>query len=100
VSRAAGMALTKAVAGEGAPFNILVNALLVGKISSDQWVRRAETRGESLETVLEEMGRKIPMGRVGTAEEFASAACFLASDAASYITGTAVNVDGGASPVV
>ncbi|HEY0295553.1 MAG TPA: SDR family oxidoreductase [Bordetella sp.] len=100
VSRAAGMALTKALAGEGAPFNILVNALLVGRIESDQWVRRAQATGQSLETVLEEMGRSIPMGRVGTADEFASAACFLASDGASYITGTALNVDGGASPVV
>ncbi len=40
------------------------------------------------------------MGRVGAAQEFANAACFLASDAASYITGTAINVDGNRSPVV
>lgn len=102
VSRAAGMALTKVLAGEGAPYNVLVNALLVGRIESDQWVRRhaAENKGRSLSDYYAEMGRTVPMGRVGTAEEFANAACFLASDQGSYITGTAINVDGGACPVV
>ena len=100
VSRAAGMALTKALAGEGAPHNILVNALLVGTIESDQWVRRAEKLGVPLEKLLADFGKEIPLGRVGRAEEFANMACFLASDAASYITGTATNIDGGRSPVV
>src|ERR1700687_5097061 len=45
ISRAAGMALTKILAGEGAPHNVLVNAMLVGQIVSDQWVRRAATQG-------------------------------------------------------
>jgi len=100
VSRAAGMALTKALSAEGAPDNILVNALLVGKIESDQWVRRADRLGVPLEAVLKDLAGNIPLGRVGRAEEFAAAACFLASDWASYITGTAINVDGGLSPVV
>jgi len=42
----------------------------------------------------------VPLGRMGRAEEFANIACFLASDAASYVTGCAINVDGGSSPVV
>ena len=46
------------------------------------------------------MGEVLPMKRVGTAQEFANMACFLASDAGSYITGTAINVDGGLCPVV
>jgi 3-oxoacyl-[acyl-carrier protein] reductase len=100
VTRAAGMALTKALAGEGAPHGILVNALLVGFIESDQWVRRAAALGMPLADFLSRMGREVPLGRVGTAQEFANAACFLASDAASYITGTAINVDGNRSPVV
>jgi 3-oxoacyl-[acyl-carrier protein] reductase len=99
VTRAAGMALTKVLAGEGAPYGILVNAMLVGLIESDQWVRRAKAMGQPLQDVLATMGKDIPLGRVGTAQEFANMACFLASDAASYITGTAINVDGGRSPV-
>jgi 3-oxoacyl-[acyl-carrier protein] reductase len=100
VTRAAGMALTKVLAGEGAPHGILVNALLVGFIESDQWVQRAVLMNIPLADHLADMGKDIPMGRVGTAQEFANIACFLASDAASYITGTALNVDGGRSPVV
>jgi NAD(P)-dependent dehydrogenase (short-subunit alcohol dehydrogenase family) len=100
VSRAAGMALTKVLAGEGAAHNILVNALLVGVIVSEQWERRAARTGVPLEDLLRDMGKGVPLGRVGEPEEFANIACFLASDAASYVTGTAINVDGGRSPVV
>ncbi|RKK05261.1 SDR family oxidoreductase [Pseudoroseomonas wenyumeiae] len=104
VSRAAGMALTKVLAGEGAPHNILVNSLHVGLIESDQWVRRhAQAQGQTGQSYagfLADMGKGVPMGRVGTAEEFANVACFLASDAAGYVTGTAINVDGNLSPVM
>ncbi len=102
VTRAAGMALTKVLSGEGAPHNVLFNALLVGNIESNQWVKRhaAENKGRSLSDYYAEMGKRIPMGRVGTSQEFANMALFLASDAGSYITGTAINVDGGLSPVV
>ncbi len=100
VSRAAGMALTKVLAGEGAPHNVLVNSVHVGRIESDQWVRRAAAEGRSIDDYYAEVGETLPMGRVGTAEEFANVACFLASDAGSYVTGTAINVDGGLSPVV
>ena len=97
VSRAAGMALTKVLAGEGAPHNVLVNALLVGNIQSNQWVKRhaAEGKGRSLEAFYAEMGKRNPMGRVGTAEEFANVMVFLASERASYVTGVALQVDGG-----
>jgi NAD(P)-dependent dehydrogenase (short-subunit alcohol dehydrogenase family) len=100
VSRAAGLALTKAVAGDGAPYGILVNGLMTGFIESDQWVQRAAALGMPLPEFLADMGKQIPIGRVGTAQEFANVACFLASDAASYVTGTAINVDGNRSPVV
>jgi 3-oxoacyl-[acyl-carrier protein] reductase len=102
VTRAAGMALTKVLSQEGAAHNILVNALLVGLIMSDQWVRRYEAgpKDGSLEDFARGMAKDIPLGRIGTAEEFANVACFLASDQASYVTGTAINVDGGRSPVV
>src|SRR5262249_29799290 len=99
ITRAAGLALTKVLAGEGAPYNVLVNALLVGFIEADQHVRAAEKAGIPLEDYVSVRAKEIPLGRIGRAEEFANIACFLASDAASYITGTAINVDGGRSPV-
>src|SRR5260221_3210550 len=102
VSRAAGMALTKVLAGEGAPPNVLGHALLVGIIVSDQVVRQHQAAGSnmSLEAFIEKKGAAVPLQRMGRAEEFANVACFLASDAGSYVTGTALNVDGGRSPVL
>jgi 3-oxoacyl-[acyl-carrier protein] reductase len=100
VTRAAGMALTKLLAGEGGPYNILVNALLIGFIEADQHVRAAARLGIPLQDYMKERSRETPLGRPGRAEEFANLACFLASDAGSYITGTAINVDGGLSRVV
>jgi NAD(P)-dependent dehydrogenase (short-subunit alcohol dehydrogenase family) len=102
VSRAAGLALTKVLAGECAADNVLVNAVLVGRIVSDQIARRHRAAGTNvpLATFVREQGAGIPLGRMGEAEEFANLTCFLASDAASYVTGTAINIDGGLSPIV
>ena len=100
ISRAAGMALTKVLSQEGAPHNILVNAMLVGFIEADQHVQRAAKEGIDLKDYISRRAKDIPLRRIGKAEEFANLACFLASDAASYITGTAINVDGGHSPAV
>src|SRR6202162_1761866 len=102
VSRAAQMAFTKALSMEAAPHNVLVNSLHVGVIVSDQIVRRHQREGAnlSLEEFIRKAGEGVPMGRMGRAEEFANVATFLASDAASYVTGCAINVDGRRSPVV
>lgn len=103
VSRAAGLALTKALSQENAPHNVLINALLVGLIDSDQWRRGHEAAddGSTYQEFLANMADGlIPLGRVGQAHEFARLACFLCSDAGSFITGVGINVDGGASPVV
>jgi 3-oxoacyl-[acyl-carrier protein] reductase len=102
VTRAAGMALMKVLAGEGAPHGILVNALLAGSLVSDQIARRyqAEDTSLSFEDYVAEAGATIPVGRMGKAEEFAAMACFLCSDQAGFTAGTAINMDGGASPVV
>ena len=100
VTRAAGMALTKVLAGEGGPHNITVNALLVGSIMSSQQPINAERAGLALEDFIKRQATGTPLGRIGEAEEFANIACFLVSEQASYITGTAINVDGGRSPVV
>jgi NAD(P)-dependent dehydrogenase (short-subunit alcohol dehydrogenase family) len=102
VSRAAGMALTKVQANEGAKHGILVNAMLVGLIDSDQHRRRwaASKVNESYEEWLAKAGAGLPLGRYGKAEEFAAMALFLSSEQGGYIAGTAINVDGGRSPVV
>lgn len=101
VTRAAGMALTKVLAGEGAPHNILVNAMLIGFIRSDQIRRRWEAtdRSVSFDEFVAAAGARLPMGRMGEAEEVASLALFLASGAGSYVTGCAINMDGGLSRV-
>jgi NAD(P)-dependent dehydrogenase (short-subunit alcohol dehydrogenase family) len=102
VSRAAQMAFTKALSLEGAPHNVLVNSLHVGVIVSDQIKRRydRERPNVSLDEYIALAGKAVPLGRMGKAEEFANVATFLASDAAGYVTGCAINVDGGRSPVV
>ena len=100
ITRAAGMALTKVLSHEGAPHNVLVNAMLVGFIEADQHVQAAKKAGIPLSDYIGARAKEIPLGRIGRAEEFANLACFLVSDAGSYITGTAINVDGGRSPVV
>jgi NAD(P)-dependent dehydrogenase (short-subunit alcohol dehydrogenase family) len=101
VSRAAGLALTKALSRELAPEGIRVNAVLIGVIESGQLERRASTAGITPQAYYERMVAdcRIPLGRVGRAAEFADLASFLLSSRASYITGTAVNLDGGLCPV-
>ncbi len=102
VSRAAGMALMKALSKELAPAGIRVNAVLIGLIESGQWVRGAAAAGLGLGEFQSRMsaGAGIPLGRMGRSEEFADLACFLLSARASYLTGSAINLDGGLSPVV
>jgi len=100
VSRGAGLAMTKALSHELAPHNVLVNAMLVGIIRADQHVQRAKRTNVPLDDYYKNHGKEIPLGRPGEAEEFANLACFLVSEQGGYITGTAINVDGGRSPVV
>jgi NAD(P)-dependent dehydrogenase (short-subunit alcohol dehydrogenase family) len=102
VSRAAGMALTKALSKEVGSDNIRVNAVLIGLVESGQWVRRAAAAGVPVEQLYQDMGKSsgIPLGRVGRAEEFADLVAFLLSPRAGYVSGTAINLDGGLSAVV
>src|SRR3954464_1984421 len=100
VSRAAGMAMTKALSAEFAPHNVLVNAMLVGFIEADQHVQAARKANIPIADYYKAREKEIPLGRAGKAEEFANLACFLVSEQGGYITGTATNVDGGRSPVV
>jgi NAD(P)-dependent dehydrogenase (short-subunit alcohol dehydrogenase family) len=102
-SRAAGLAVMKALAGEYAPQNILVNAVCIGVVQSAQWEREHDRLFPDMP--MDEFWvdfakrRNIPVGRVAAANELGDLVAFLVSDCASYITGTAINFDGGASPV-
>jgi NAD(P)-dependent dehydrogenase (short-subunit alcohol dehydrogenase family) len=98
VTRAAGLNLTKSLANEYAPDKILVNTICVGFVKSGQWERRAQ--GKDLDAFYKEAAKTVPVGRVGEADEFADLVAFLVSARAGYITGTAVNFDGGRSAVV
>ena len=101
-SRAAGLALTKALASEVGPRGIRVNALLVGLIQSGQWERRSASIGQPVEDFYQAAAadRDIALGRFGTAQEFADVAAFLLSPRASYVTGAGLSIDGGLSPVI
>jgi 3-oxoacyl-[acyl-carrier protein] reductase len=100
VTRAAGLAFTKALSKELAPHKILVNTVCIGLVRAGQHERKAAKAGIALEQFYANMGKDIPLGRVGRAEEVANAIAFLASEAASYITGTSINLDGGTSAVL
>ncbi len=97
VSRAAGIALTKAMSKDLAKDNILVNAVCVGIIKSGQISRAARGRfpDAPLDEAYDKMGANIPLGRIGEAREVATLIAYLASPLGGYITGTAINVDGG-----
>ncbi len=100
VTRAAGLAFTKALSKEFAPHQILVNTVCIGLVRAGQHERKAAKAGVAVEKVYADMAKDIPLGRVGRAEEVANAIVFLVSEAASYITGSSINLDGGTSAVL
>jgi 3-oxoacyl-[acyl-carrier protein] reductase len=91
--------LIKTLADELAPFDIRVNALCPGWTRTARVDQLLEDRARRNHTSLEEeaatIAADIPLGRMGTPEEFAAAAAFLVSEAASFITGVSLLVDGG-----
>jgi len=88
-------ALSDAVSGEG----ILVNAICPGTTNTgrtrDRLQARADKEGKSIDDLLKEAGRKVPAGRVAKPEEIARVACFLCSEANSYMFGSSIYMDGG-----
>lgn len=102
ISRAAGMALTKAMSKDLGPDNIRVNTVCIGLIRSDQIEKKWKKEAPHLtwEQYSREQGRTIPLGRIGDSLEAANVIAFLVSDAASYVTGTSVNIDGGCAGIL
>ena len=98
-TKAAVIGLTKAVAADFIKRGVRVNAICPGTIQSPSLDERisalAESSGQSLETVRQAFIDRQPMGRLGTAEEVAALAVYLASDEASYTTGHIHLADGG-----
>lgn len=97
--RAAVLGLSKTLSQEVAADNITVNSICPGWILTDRLEsivrKQAETRHDSHENVLASITADIPLKRCGKPEEVANLAVFLASERASYITGTTIQVDGG-----
>ena len=89
-----------ALSKEYAPHQILVNTICIGLVRTAQQDARAAKAGIAPERFYADLGKDIPLGRVGRAEEVANAIAFLASGAASYITGSSINLDGGTSAVL
>lgn len=99
VSRAAGINLTKGLATEYAADNVRVNTICIGLVHSAQIDRMA--KGGDLDAHYAKLAQdRVPLGRVAYANELADLFAFLVSDRASYITGTAINFDGGAGATV
>jgi 3-oxoacyl-[acyl-carrier protein] reductase/bacilysin biosynthesis oxidoreductase BacG len=99
VAKAGLINFTKSLAMEMAPWNILVNSVLPGTVQGSRFHGRmqeiADEQHRPLEEVVKEVARASPLGRVGKAEEVAGLVVFLSGRQASYITGAAIEVDGG-----
>jgi len=87
--------LTKAMAKDHARDGLRVNAVCPGDVDTPMLVAVAESQGVEIEDFLENSAEATQNGRVATPEEVAALTLFLASDAASHVTGTAIPVDGG-----
>jgi NAD(P)-dependent dehydrogenase (short-subunit alcohol dehydrogenase family) len=99
-AKAGVIGFSKAIAAELAPFGVTVNCVCPGGITATQmgqqvldWI--SKKTGKSGEMVLADRAKSVPLGRMQTTEDVVGAVMFLISDAASYITGEALNVDGG-----
>ena len=100
-TKSAMISTAKALAGKYARDGVLVNSVLPGLIHTAMWDRAAgelaEATGKSQDEIMANNSRGVPVGRYGTPDEVANLVVFLCSDAAAYINGQAISVDGGSS---
>ena len=95
-SKGAVSGFTKSIALEVAEHGINVNAILPGSFDTPMMRSMAASRGfDSEDAYIKEVGKEIPLGRLGTMDEAGDLAVFLASEASKYITGTEIIIDGG-----
>jgi 3-oxoacyl-[acyl-carrier protein] reductase len=101
VTRAGVAAYTKTLAQEVGPFGITVNTILTGGVLTERLTslleRNIKTTGETLDEAMAKITNTIPVRHISSPDEFAQTTLFLVSPQASYITGAAIPVDGGAS---
>jgi 3-oxoacyl-[acyl-carrier protein] reductase len=88
--------MAKMLADEFGPYNITVNNVAPGLILTDR-IKHTFPKDADPEQVMKEKAKAIPLGRIGKPEELAALVAFLASEQAAYISGTTIQVDGGAS---
>lgn len=97
--RSAVVGFAKTLSNEMAPYNILVNNVCPGYTRTERVeelsAAMAEKKGLSRDKIVAAWEESIPLGRLGHPDEFAALVAFLASERASYITGTTIPVDGG-----
>lgn len=100
-TKAAMISTAKALASKYGRDGVLVNSVLPGLIHTAMWERAsselAEATGRTADEVIAGNSKGVPVGRYGTSEEVANTIVFLCSEAASYINGVALSVDGGSS---
>lgn len=87
--------LAKTLAPELGAHNITINVVCPGRIMTDRFLSGARQAGLPVEEYVKKSSAEIPLGRVGSPEEFANVLVFLASERASYVTGVVLQVDGG-----
>ena len=99
--RASVIGLMRSLANEYGPHGVTVNSILPGYILTDRMRKvaasQAAARGLPADQAFSRIEANIPLGRLGKPEEFGDLAAFLVSEAASYVTGTAITIDGGLS---
>lgn len=91
--------MAKLMADEFGPYHITVNNVAPGLILTDR-IKDTVPNGVDVEQALKEKAKNIPAGRIGKPEELAALVAFLASEQAAYISGTTIQVDGGASRAI